>query len=468
VRTVRQWVHQTTGGLPRTFWFVWANMLVNRLGSFVLILLAFYLTQVRGLAPAYAGFVIGLWGAGGAIGTLIGGVLADRWGRKPTFLAAQFLSAALMLTLGFMRAPTAMAVTVFLLGLVSESARPVMSALMIDIVPEPDRLRAFSLNYWAINLGFSFAAVTAGFVANVDFMLLFVIDAATTVASALVILFGVPEPDRTGSPGAAVRPARRSPAPARRAAATAAPGLRQVFADRVFLAYVGVNLLTSLIFMQHLSTLPIAMGRDGLSASTFGSVIALNGVLIVAAQLFLTRLLRKADHSAALALAAAVMAVGFGLTAVAHTAWLYAVTVLIWTVGEMLNAPSNAAINADLAPADLRGRYQGVFSLSWSAASFAAPLAGAAVLQYLGNAALWLSCFVVLSGVAGLHLVSAPARRRRAAALHTAELAAPAPIARPARSVSPADIDVKPEPVTRPARPIGEPATDTEPLALAS
>src|SRR5262249_17969034 len=135
------------------------------------------------------------------------------------------------------------------------------------------------------------------------------------------------------------------------------------------------------------------------------------------AQLFVTRLLRRTDPSAALALSALIMGVGFGLTAVAHTAWLYAVTVLIWTVGEMLNAPANSAMNADLAPPELRERYQGVFSLSWSAAGFAAPLAGAAVLQFLGNTALWVSCFVVLVGVAALQLVSAPSRQRRTAEL---------------------------------------------------
>ena len=32
--------------------------------------------------------MIGLWGAGGAVGTMAGGVLADRWGRRPTLLTA--------------------------------------------------------------------------------------------------------------------------------------------------------------------------------------------------------------------------------------------------------------------------------------------------------------------------------------------------------------------------------------------
>jgi MFS family permease len=189
----------------------------------------------------------------------------------------------------------------------------------------------------------------------------------------------------------------------------------------VFLAYVGVNVLTALVFMQHISTLPMTMARDGLSASTYGTVIALNGVLIVIGQLFVPRLLRGRSRSTALAVAAVVMGVGFGLNAFAHTAWLYAFAVAIWTLGEMLNAPSNSATNAELSPADLRGRYQGVFSLSWSAASFLAPITGAAVLQYAGDTALWLGCLALGCLVAVIHVLAGPARERRAVQLREME-----------------------------------------------
>jgi len=175
--------------------------------------------------------------------------------------------------------------------------------------------------------------------------------------------------------------------------------------------------LTSLVFMQHISTLPIAMAQDGLSPSTFGSVIALNGVLIVVGQLFVPRLLGRFSRPTALAIAAVVLGVGFGLNAFAHTAVMYAVAVLIWTVGEMFNAPSNSSTNAELSPVAMRGRYQGVFSLSWSAASFVAPIAGGAVLQYAGPVTLWLGCSVLAGVVAVCHLLAGPSRQRRAAEL---------------------------------------------------
>jgi MFS family permease len=197
------------------------------------------------------------------------------------------------------------------------------------------------------------------------------------------------------------------------------PGaLRTVLADRVFLTFMGVNLLLSFVFMQHLSTLPIAMAADGLPTETFGLVIALNGVLIVAGQLLVPRLIRGRDRSRVLALAAVIIGLGFGLTAFAGTVAFYAVTVLIWTVGEMLNSPSNSTLTAALSPTHLRGRYQGTMSLSWSVAGFAAPVAGGYVQQHLGDTTLWLGCAALALLAAGGHLWSGPARERRVLALH--------------------------------------------------
>jgi MFS family permease len=419
---VRRWFRDTVGGLPRSFWYLWGNTLISRVGSFVLILLAFYLTQVRGFSPAFAGLVIGLWGAGGAAGTLIGGVLADRWGRKPTLLTALYTSASLMLALGFARGPLVTAANVLLLGLITEASRPPMSALMIDVVGERDRVRASSLNYWVVNVGIAVAAITAGLVARVDFLLLFIIDAASTVAAATLLALKLHEPARA-RPMSTVDLGR--------------PGLRAVFADKVFLAYVGVNVLTITVFMQHLSTLPIAMAHDGLSASAYGGVIALNAVLIVAGQFFVARVQRGARPAVVLAIASLVMGSGFGLFAFAHTLWLYGVAVLVWTIGEMLNAPSSSATSAALSPVALRGRYQGVFALSWSAAGFLAPVVGAATFQYLGNTALWLGCFGISVIVAALHLTASRARERRAAELR-------------ALATDPPSL-VGPEPATAPA-----------------
>jgi MFS family permease len=286
------------GGLPRQFWFLWLGTLINRLGSFVVIFLAIYLTGERHFSQTQAGLVIGLYGVGGAIGTTVGGVLADRWGRRPTMLTAQFGAAALMLTLGFAYAYWQILAVTFALGVVTEAVRPAFSAMMVDVVPDHDRVRAYSLNYWAINLGFALSAVGAGLAAKADYLLLFVVDAGSTLVTAVISLIFLAET----RPAAAHHGSRRQPS----------GGLVLALRDRTFMLYLIISLGTVIVMMQHMSTLPIAMAADGLSAATYGWVIAVNGVLIVLGQLFVPRLIEGFDRSRVLALSALIIGIGFG------------------------------------------------------------------------------------------------------------------------------------------------------------
>ncbi|GIM92358.1 MDR family MFS transporter [Paractinoplanes toevensis] len=399
---MRGWFQQAAGGLPRQFWFLWVGTLINRLGSFVVIFLAIYLTAERHFSQSQAGLVIGLYGVGGAIGTTVGGVLADRWGRRPTMLTAQFGAAALMLTLGFAYDYWQILAVTFLLGVFTEAVRPAFSAMMIDVVPDRDRVRAYSLNYWAINLGFALSAVGAGLAAKADYLLLFVIDAGTTLITAIISLVFLAETRPSGGR------TRHSGA-----------GLGAALRDRTYLLYLTISLGTVIVMMQHLSTLPIAMTSNGLSAATYGWVIAVNGLLIVLGQLFVPRLIEGLDRSRVLALASLIMGVGLGLVAFANAAWFFALTVVIWTLGEMLQSPSNAATVAALSPASLRGRYQGLNSLTWSVGTALAPILGGLTQEHLGNVALWIGCFGVCVLVAAGHLITGPRRERRIAELMT-------------------------------------------------
>ncbi|MGH3390062.1 MAG: MFS transporter, partial [Actinomadura sp.] len=79
---MRSWARANLGGLPGTYWYLWTGMLVTRAGGFGILFLSLYLVDSRGLDATAAGIVVGLGGLGGAVGVLLGGVLADRWGRR--------------------------------------------------------------------------------------------------------------------------------------------------------------------------------------------------------------------------------------------------------------------------------------------------------------------------------------------------------------------------------------------------
>ena len=394
-------------GFPRAYWFLWLGTLINRVGGLVVPFLAFYLTGERGFSFEEAGVVASLFGLGSLGAGPIGGVLADRFGRRITMVLGLALGALAMLHLGLARSLWHIQLAAFLLGGLGDLYRPAVWAAVSDLVPAKDRTRAFGLLYWAINLGFAAASLLAGALASGGFWILFAGDAITSLAMAVVVYLAVPE----------TRPPRSRVREASAAADAMAP-----FRDGVFLSFAGVSFLLAFLFLQHLTALPLDLRAHGFAASTYGALIAINGILIVLLQPFAVRVVQGRRRSRVLSLGAALVGIGFGLTAVARTWPLYALSIALWTLGEILLSPVTPTIVADLAPPELRGTYPGVQQMTWGAAFCLAPAMGSWVLARLGSTALWVGCLVVGLFAAVAHLLIAGARGRRLRELGGANL----------------------------------------------
>ncbi|MEU6014945.1 MFS transporter [Streptomyces sp. NPDC047515] len=389
VAGLRRAAHESVSGLPREFWWLWTSTLVNRLGGFVATFMALYLTLDRGYSASYAGLVAALHGLGGVVSSLGAGVMTDRLGRRPTMLIAQSSTAASVAVLGFMVHPVAIAAVAFVVGMASNASRPAVQAMMADIVRPEDRVRAFSLNYWAINLGFAVSSAGAGFVAEYSYLAGFLGEAAMTLACALVVFMKVPES----------RP-EKAAVPERAAGGADEVRLSTVLRDGRFMSVVGLSFVIALIFQQGYVGLPVAMGADGFSSSDFGTAVAVNGVLIVVLQIPVTRFIQHRDPRRLLIVSSLLAGYGFGLTAFAGSVAVYALTICVWTVAEIVNSPIQTGLVVRLSPTQGRGRYQGMYTMSWSAAALIAPLMSGVVIDRFGAEWLWGTCAVLGTGAA--------------------------------------------------------------------
>lgn len=413
------------GGLPSLYWYVWGGTLINRLGSFVVPFLALYLTDRMGLSIVRAGQIAALYGLGSLLAGLAGGVLADRLGRRPTLIVGLVTGAISMAGLGLAQSLLAAAVWTFCVGFFTDLSRPAVSAIIADVVPVQDRTRAYGLLHWAINIGFSLAPLIAGVVSEWNFLALFLGDAATTLLYAALIFFKVPE----------TRPTTREQRPSfLRTLATPAT-------DGNFMAYAVLVFLLGLVFFQFEASLPIDMRDAGASKRVYGAFIAINGILIALVQPFAARWISRRRRAHVLVLAALTTGVGFSLPAFADVApvhavsqalstllgavglevapaiAVYAIGIVVWTMGEILNAPVQPSIAADLAPTHLRASYQGAMQVCWGLSFFLAPALGTWVMARYGSRTLWIGCLALSLAVAAGHFLIAPQRRRRMAEL---------------------------------------------------
>jgi len=333
-----------------------------------------YLTQARNIPLPDAGAVISLYGLGALFGVTIGGALADKIGRRWVMLVSLSTSAAFMLVLGATTSLTNIAIATFCLGLITDLYRPASQALIADVVPPEHRMKAFGLQYWAVNLGISFAALVGGYMAKRNFAVLFWGDAATTLVLFLIVLVSIPESRpkeaRTEKAGHALTP----------------------FFDRRFSAFLILNYLVAFVFFQHLFALPEDMRQKGLDTTDFGVAVATNCICIVLFQPLVTRWVKSIARSHLLSVASALTGIGFGATIFATSLPTYMATVVVWTFAEILFAPVNASIVADLSPTHLRGRYQGAFSLTWALAGMSAPALSTRIIPATSLRTFWLLC----------------------------------------------------------------------------
>ena len=179
-----------------------------------------------------------------------------------------------------------------------------------------------------------------------------------------------------------------------------------MLADSPFVMFCFAGFLCSCVFMQCISTLPVYIREAGFSHSEFGTLMSINGVLIVLLQLPAAHWTSRFNAMSVIVVGSCFVAVGFGSTGFGTGFSFLAVTVVLWTLGEILNAPYQHSIVTDLAPVSLRARYLGMFGLCVGfSLTIGAPLGGM-ILTRFGSQSLWAASFVVALTAIGCYLAS--------------------------------------------------------------
>jgi MFS family permease len=376
--TERRTLRRNLRELPRPAWFLVAGNFITWFGSFSIIFLILYLTR-RGYSFGQAGVAVAVYGLGEMLAGPLAGHLADRLGRRNTMAVAMFASAVTTFSLYFVRGYGLILAVAFLAGVATESWRPASRALMSDLVPQGQRVTAFALVRVAGNLAIAGGGAVAGILATRSFFWVFLLDAITSTVFALITLIALPEGRR-----------------ARREEETEGGGYRSILADRAFLVFLLASALISFVYFQgQAAALPLHVVEvSGLTEADFGLLLALNGILVVLLELPISSFTMRKPPRQMIAGGFLLVGLGFGLTAVAHSMPILALTVAIWSLGEMVAAPVGYAYVADVAPEHLRGRYQGMYGLFWGTGSVTGPALGTALLA-LSATGFWLLCGVL-------------------------------------------------------------------------
>lgn len=378
-------------GLPRRAWILFAVNLVNSSGAMVFFFLSLYLTREIGLTTARAGQVLSLYGFGSLAGALSGGVLADRFGSIRVQKASLALCGVLLIALGQARTVGGIMPLLFAMAFFAGMLYPANATSMSKICPPDLQVKGFTLNRLAGNLGATIGPAVGGLLAVRSYELLFWADGLTSLAAAavFVLLWRGEGGHAAGEAGRGAEAGVGAVVPP----AAALPKSRSPWRDVPFMLMMAIFLVWSVVFLQVLSTFPIYMRTVyGLAENRIGQMYAVNTLLIVFLEMILMEKIRKYPLTRMINLSFVLLGVGLGLMPLGRGFLYGAMTVAVWTFGEMLSMPLVTALIAGRADDTNRGRYLGLNSFSFSLAFIVGPPIGTAIYDGLGPDAVWYIC----------------------------------------------------------------------------
>ncbi len=379
IRKITNLYRQAYRGLPRQAWILFSVLLINAAGMMVLFFLSLYLTRQLGFTVTQAGRSISIFGIGSLTGAFLGGWLSDQIGSTNVQKLSLLLSGILYIWLGQLRSLWSIDLVIFVLATASGLLYPANSTSMARICPPEITTKGFALNRLANNIGATIGPAVGGFLALRNYGLLFWVDGLTCLAA--VILFSLiwKKPEQH----------------LRAKAQDKIQSSRSPWRDLPFLWLLPLVVIWGCMFFQLFATFPLYMREVyGLAEDRIGQLVMINTLLIVSLEMLLIHWIGKRSLTRFIAVSFLLTGLGFALMPFGRGFLYAALTVAVWTFGEMLSMPLLGSLIATRADPGSMGRYMGLFSFAFSFSMILGPVIGTSVYGKFGPTTLWLGCGV--------------------------------------------------------------------------
>ncbi len=398
-------------GYPRAFWVLFWGLLINSIGgSMVWPFLTIFMRQRLGVPLTVVTLLFSLNSGAGMAALSFIGPAVDRFGRRFAMITGLAAGGAVQLAMSTAGSLPVWAAVMLAQGLFSPFYRVGSDAMIADLIEPERRVGAYALLRMINNLGIAIGPAIGGFVTGVSYNLAFYIAAGASLLFVALIALNVPEtlPSRGHSEGPQPR---SNPSPDDEIASGYRPrndhlqgsdrgagGYGPVLSDRSFVAFCGVFVLATIPTAVLMMLLAVyAKENFGVPESQYGFIMATNAAMVVLFQYPVTQRSQRHSNWRILTLGALLYAVGAGSVAWGRGFWAFWASMVILTIGELLLAPTGSAMAANLAPADMRGRYMGLYGLTWGVSFGIGPVVAGLLNDNVAPAAMW-----VFAGLAGL------------------------------------------------------------------
>ena len=299
-----QKLRQTFTRFSPKFWILVLSAFIDRLGGTIIFpFFSLYITAKFDVGMTEAGLLLGSFSLFGFFGSILGGALADRFGRKGIVLFGLVFSAMSSVAFGLINEFAVFFVLSVFVGLLSDIAGPAHQAMVADLLPADQRAEGYGILRIAVNLSWILGPTIGGFLAGYSYLLLFILDAISSLIVAVIVLVYIPETKPESSPDAE-----------QESIGAALMGYAKVAKDGLFMAFVATMVFATYAYGQIYNTLSVFL-RDvhGVPARGYGFLMSANATLVVLLQFWITSKVRKRPPMRVLALGIGFFLGGFAM-----------------------------------------------------------------------------------------------------------------------------------------------------------
>jgi MFS family permease len=382
------------GAYPRQFWLLFIGMLVSTIGaSMIWPFLMIYVSERLLLPMTTIASLITISSIAGLISSFIAGPIIDRIGRKGVMVISLVFNATGFFFMSHAGTLSFFAFLMAVNGAFNPLYRIGADAMMADLIQPEKRPDAYSLLRMSNNLGVALGPSIGGFIAANSYYLAFYIAAGGLACYALLIFLFASEtlpqidhPRKVNLFG----------------------GYDIILQDRLYMSFIK-NLIFVSISASIMWVLLAVYAKQnyGLSEDRFGFIPTTNAIMVVLFQYSVTQITKKYPTLPVLTAGSLFYAVAVAGIALSGGFWSFWLCMVVMTIGELIIIPPSSTYVANHSPADMRGRYMSLYTLTWSVAAGIGPVMGGLFNDNLGPKFIWWGGGLIgLIGVIGFFNMS--------------------------------------------------------------
>lgn len=375
------------GKYPRQFWLMFWGMLISTVGSSMIWpFLMIYVSEKLALPLTLTASLMTINSVAGLVFAFVAGSITDKVGRKWVMIISLLGNGLAYLVMSKAGTLWQFAIIMALQGAFNPLYRVGSDAMLADLIPSEQRADAYSLLRMSNNLGVAVGPAIGGFIASSSYTIAFYSAAAGLITYSILLLLRAKETLQPQDKPDIEKPKERL------------GGYDIVIKDKPFMLFNLAFTLTTICAAVVWTLLSVySKNNFNIPEKLYGFIPATNAIMVVVFQYLVTQRTKKYKTMPVIAVGALFYAIGAGSIAFGTGFWGFWLSMVILTIGELIVAPTASTFVANLAPANMRGRYMSIYGLTWGVATGIGPLMGGILSDTISPVATWYG-----AGVSGL------------------------------------------------------------------